>query len=232
MLFKIDPKVLENYPQAEIGYLIAQVSVKKSDSHVEELKKTLGNHLEQQGINATNFAAHPSIALWRNIYENDFHVKAKTYRSSIEALIRRVVLGKELWNICNVVDLYNSCSVLSLLPMGGYDLKKISGDIVIRFAEEGESFLGLGSSETITPKSNHVVYADHEKLLCFLWNHKDSKESSIDETTKDVVFFIDTFDRAHLQTTLELLEDHLRKIGGIPLAKGILNQTQPESPCF
>ena len=114
MRVSIESEVLEKYPEVEIGYLVAQVSVKKSDPFVEELKQGLEKHLHSQGVNATNFAIHPDIALWRKIYEEDFGVKAKTYRSSVEALLRRVVTGKEVWSICNIVDLYNCSSVLSL----------------------------------------------------------------------------------------------------------------------
>ena len=94
MLVGIEHEVLEKYPEAEIGYLVARVAVKKNDPFVACLKQRLESHLQDHGINATNFTAHPSISQWRKIYENDFQINAKTYRSSIEALLRRVVTGK------------------------------------------------------------------------------------------------------------------------------------------
>ncbi len=229
MLINIEGEVLEKYPEIEIGYLVAQVSVKKSDPFVESLKKCLGNHLQEQGINATNFVAHPSISLWRKIYEEDFQVNAKTYRSSIEALLRRVVTGKEIWNICNVVDLYNCCSILSLLPMGGYDLKKVSGGIAIRYAKEGESFLGIAEREKVAVRSNHVVYADDERIMCWLWNHKDSAETCIDDSSKYVLFFIDSFEHDRVQVALKQLAEYLTKIKCLPLESGILNRISPQA---
>lgn len=228
MLINIEREVLEKYPEMEIGYLVAQVSVKKSDPFVESLKERLGKHLQEQGINATNFVAHPSISLWRKIYEEDFQVKAKTYRSSIEALLRRVVTGKEIWNICNVVDLYNCCSILSLLPMGGYDLKKVSGDITIRYANEGESFLSLGEREKVAARSNHVIYADNERIMCWLWNHKDSADTCIDESSQYVLFFIDSFERDRVEIALKQLAENLTKIQCLPLETGILNRTSAQ----
>ncbi|MCI0382265.1 MAG: hypothetical protein L0207_04355 [Chlamydiae bacterium] len=224
MLISIENEVLEKYPEIEIGYVVAKVSVKKSDPFVEDLKRGLGGHLQQQGINATNFTIHPAISVWRKIYEEDFQVKAKTYRSSIEALVRRLVTGKEVWNICNVVDLYNCCSILSLLPMGGYDLNKISGDIKIRYAKDGETFLGLGEREKVEVKSNHVVYSDDKRVICWLWNHKDSAETCIDEDSECVIFFIDSFNHNQTQTALEQLTENLKKIGCVPLETGILNK--------
>jgi DNA/RNA-binding domain of Phe-tRNA-synthetase-like protein len=229
MQIGIEDRILERYPGVEIGYLTARVSVKKSDPFVENLKQGLGEHLQAQGINATTFVTHPSIALWRKIYEEDFHVKAKTYRSSIEALLRRVVTGKDVWNICNVVDLYNCCSILSLLPMGGYDLKKVSGNIEIRFAKEGEPFRSLGSKETIAAQPNHVVYADDKNVICWLWNHKDSAETCIDENSEYVIFFIDSFDQIRMQDALKNLAENLEKIGCVPLESGILNKAAPQA---
>lgn len=227
MMVRID-QILERYPDAQIGFLVARVTVKNSDPFVESLKQRLKSHLQEQGIHETNFTIHPAIALWRKIYEEDFHVKPKTYRSSVESLLRRVVTGKELWNICNVVDLYNCCSIFSLLPMGGYDLKKVSGDIEIRFGKPGETFLGLGERQKINVGPHQVVYADDERILCWLWNHKDSAETCIDEATESVLFFIDSFDFDQVQNALKQLKENLKGINCTPLESGVLNQTSPQ----
>lgn len=229
MLLSIEQEILEKYPEVEIGYLAAQVRVKKHDPFIDSLKQTLDKYLQEQNINATNFAIHPSISQWRKIYEEDFQINPKTYRSSIEALVRRIVTGKELGNICNVVDLYNCCSIVSLLPMGGYDLKKVTGDIKIRYAKEGESFSGLGAKEKLTTRSNQVVYADDKKIICWLWNHKDSVETCIDETSQYILFFMDSFDHNKVVFALLDLEKNLEKIQGSCLEKGILNRDSPQA---
>ena len=229
MFINIENEILEKYPQTEIAYLVAKVSVKKVDPFVENLKLSLKKHVENQGINATNFIIHPNISTWRKIYEEDFCVKPKTYRSSLEALLKRVVSDKKIWNISNIVDLYNCCSILSLLPMGGYDLSKISGDIKIRFAKEKEPFIGLGERMKIEAKSNHVVYTDNQQIICWLWNHKDAAETCIDENTKYVVFFIDSFDHNHAQSALNLLSEMLEKIQCTPIQSGILNKSSPSA---
>jgi DNA/RNA-binding domain of Phe-tRNA-synthetase-like protein len=228
MLVRIDNEVLKKYPDVEIGYLVARVSVKKEDPFVANLKQGLGKHLQDLGINATNFAIHPSISLWRKIYEDDFQVKAKTYRSSIEALLRRVVTGKEVWNICNVVDLYNCCSLYSLLPMGGYDIHKVKGDIAIRYAKEGETFLPLGDWQPIETKPHHIVYADDQRVICWLWNHKDSADTCIDEQSEYVIFFIDAFDHEKMQMAIKHLAQNLECIQGAAIESGILNRSCPE----
>ena len=66
------------------------------------------------------------------------------YRGSSEALLRRVIAGKGLPRINAVVDLINLVSVESRLPIGLYDLKHVSGDIVFRAGRAGETYKGIG----------------------------------------------------------------------------------------
>lgn len=221
----LDEKILKKYPNTAIGYLIAEVTVKQSDLYVENLKTELRKHLEDEGINPTTFVLHPDLKVWREIYEKDFGVKAKTFRSSIEALLKRVLTGKEIWNINSIVDLYNCCSVLSLLPMGGYDLDKIMGDIQVRYGQENERFLGLGTKEETEVKSNHVVYSDQQRIFCWLWNHKDAHETCIDENSKRVIFFIDSFDSERADKSLEMVEKHFYNVHCQPITKGVLNKS-------
>jgi DNA/RNA-binding domain of Phe-tRNA-synthetase-like protein len=224
MRIHIEKAILDKYPETAIGYLVATVNVCPSDPFVEALKTQLGPFLKEQGLDATQFVTHPSLSIWREIYEEDFHVKAKTYRSSLEALVRRILTDKPIWNICNIVDLYNCCSVLSLLPMGGYDLDKVSKDIYIRYAKEGETFLGLGERRPVATQPDQVVYADADRVMCWLWNHKDAEDTCITEDTKRVLFFIDSFDKNKTKAALELLAENLKKINCIPLEQGILDK--------
>jgi len=66
------------------------------------------------------------------------------YRGSAEALLRRVIAGKGLPRISNVVDVINLVSVESRLPVGLYDLAHVQGDIVFRAGRAGESYKGIG----------------------------------------------------------------------------------------
>ena len=52
------------------------------------------------------------------------------YRPSSEAMIRRIIKNKMIYRINNLVDLGNITSARYHIPMGIYDIKKISGDIL------------------------------------------------------------------------------------------------------
>lgn len=66
------------------------------------------------------------------------------YRGSAEALLRRVIAGKGLPRINNVVDLINLESMESRLPVGLYDLAHVQGDILFRAGRASETYKGIG----------------------------------------------------------------------------------------
>jgi len=228
MKLTIDQHILDTYPKTTIAYVIANITVKDSDSHVNQIKNDLAHILRNMNINSGNYGSHPNIAGWRNIFKT-FNVN-KSYRSSVEALVKRVASGHNMWNISSMVDFYNSCSVMTMIPMGGYDLNTIKGDITLRYGKSNDIFNALGIDATITVEPNHIVYSDEEKIICWLWNYKDSKFSSITKNTTKAIFFLDSaFDLSvcSMDKAIAILEDILVKMGAEILKDGILNQECP-----
>jgi DNA/RNA-binding domain of Phe-tRNA-synthetase-like protein len=66
------------------------------------------------------------------------------YRGSAEALLRRLIAGKGLPRINNVVDVINLVSVESRLPIGLYDLAHVEGPVEFRAGRAGETYKGIG----------------------------------------------------------------------------------------
>src|ERR1019366_4225269 len=66
------------------------------------------------------------------------------YRPSSEALLRRVVQGKGLYRVSNVVDIGNLGSVETAWPYGCYDRERIEPPIVLRHGAPGERYEGIG----------------------------------------------------------------------------------------
>lgn len=230
MKITISSSVLNFYPKTCIGYLIAEVKVESEHKYVNDLKLNLEKYIDKLEITNTNFTTHQDIIRWQQIYRKDFCVKPSNFRSSIESLLRRILRGKGIWNISSIVDLYNCCSLHNLLPMGAYDLKKINGEIQLRYGKENEVFLPLGSEEIIPVHERHIVYADAEKILCWLWNHKDSRLSSIDTNTQDAIFFVDAAfhpQTSSVQNAINSLSYHLEQIGCRPGISGILDAQVP-----
>jgi DNA/RNA-binding domain of Phe-tRNA-synthetase-like protein len=66
------------------------------------------------------------------------------YRGSAEALLRRIIAGKGLPRINNLVDVINLVSAESRLPIGLYDLAHVEGPIEFRAGRSGETYKGIG----------------------------------------------------------------------------------------
>jgi lysyl-tRNA synthetase class 2 len=232
MLFKICQEVLNKYPQTEIGYLIAEIDVKKTDDYTQMLKDCLSNVLIENNLNSQNYALNPQISGWRSVFK-DFGISNKSsQKSSVEALLKRIVSGSKMWSVSNAVDVYNCFSVLSLIPMGAYDLEKIKGDIVVRYGKKGELFEPLGSSDNVTVDDKHVIYSDDEKVLCWLWNYRDSKHSSLGDTTKKAIYLLDTAFTMNHMTMKEAVQSFgecLTKIGSKVMSTGILSKENPQT---
>jgi len=88
----------------------------------------------------------PGLQEARNLYKS-FGMDPSRHRPSSEALLRRVLKGKDLYRISNVVDSCNLASLEFLLPVGMYDLAKVSGDVVLRTGRDGEQYPGIRKGE-------------------------------------------------------------------------------------
>jgi DNA/RNA-binding domain of Phe-tRNA-synthetase-like protein len=69
------------------------------------------------------------------------------YRLSAEALLRRIVSGKGLYSISNVVDQLNLVSISSGFSIGGYDSDQIQGEIKFGIGQPDEPYSGIGRGE-------------------------------------------------------------------------------------
>lgn len=84
----------------------------------------------------------PGLQEARDLYKS-FGMDPSRHRPSSEALLRRVLKGKDLYRISNVVDSCNLASLEFLLPVGMYDLAKVTGDVVLRTGRDGEQYPGI-----------------------------------------------------------------------------------------
>jgi len=69
------------------------------------------------------------------------------YRGSNEALVRRIVQGKELYRVNTVVDINNLISLETLQSAGTFDLDQIQPPVTFHAGRPSESYLGIGRGE-------------------------------------------------------------------------------------
>jgi DNA/RNA-binding domain of Phe-tRNA-synthetase-like protein len=85
-----------------------------------------------------------SIAATRRVYKACGKDPSR-YRPASEQLIRRMLQGKELYQIDTLVDLVNLASIVFGYSIGGFDASKFVGDtLTLGIGREGEPYEGIG----------------------------------------------------------------------------------------
>ncbi|HEX5433856.1 MAG TPA: phenylalanine--tRNA ligase beta subunit-related protein [Candidatus Angelobacter sp.] len=152
----INSELKQLLPELALGCVQAQVKV---EQHSESLWQEIDIHLVQLAArhNGVEIGAIPQIAAMRSAYKA-LGKDPSRYRGSAEALLRRVLSGKGLYHVNNVVDINNLVSLKSLLPAGSYDLGNVTARIELRIGHAGESYKGIGKDEINI--ENLPVFAD------------------------------------------------------------------------
>lgn len=193
-------------PELALGCVQAQVKVEK---HSEPLWAEIERHVAQlaASVKPDSLNSIPQIAAMRSAYK----VMGKDpsrYRGSAEALLRRVLSGKGLYRVDNVVDINNLISLKSLLPAGSYDLGNVSPPIELRIGAAGESYKGIGKNEINIEYL--PVFADSNGP--FGSPTSDSERAMIRLESSNVLMVIFSFSGPHdLERWTEAASDLLRR---------------------
>lgn len=103
----------------------------------------LGEHFRQT-LTTESLKEIPSIAATRRVYRACGKDPSR-YRPAAEALIRRMLQGKSLYQIDTLVDLVNVASIAFGYSIGGFDADKFMGDtLTLGIGREGEPYEGIG----------------------------------------------------------------------------------------
>ena len=113
-------------------------------------------------------------------------VDPSKYRPSSEALLRRVVQGKGLYRVSNLVDIGNLGSIETGWPYGCYDRLRVAPPIVLRQGAPGEAYEGIG--KRMWHLEGRPVLADTQGP--FGSPISDSTRSMIAESARDVLVVI------------------------------------------
>ncbi len=112
----------------------------------EELWKeieALGSKFREE-LTTESLKEMTSIAATRRVYKLCGKDPSR-YRPASEALIRRVLQGKELYQRDTLVDLINLASIAFGYSIGGFDADKFVGDtLTLGIGREGEPYEGIG----------------------------------------------------------------------------------------
>ncbi len=187
IVLTIAPEVKAKIPGVAVGWLTAVVRNSQHDEALWwEIEATVNCF---KNVTMETARRMPPIKALRDAYRalgND----PTRYRGSNEALVRRIVQGKELYRVNPVVDINNLISLNTLHSAGTFDLDRVQPPIIFRVGQAGEIYSGIGRGEIKI--EGLPVFAD--QLGPFGSTTSDSERTMVQLETTRIMMVVISFE--------------------------------------
>ncbi|UTW58570.1 hypothetical protein KFE96_17390 [Kordiimonas sp. SCSIO 12603] len=202
MQLHIDPIFSQKNLPIHMGILDYSVEVKTSGPALIHTMED-GAEVRMQELLGEAASADPVINAVRTAFKT-LGKDPSRYRPSSEALTRRVLAGKNLYLVNNIVDCGNLVSLMTGVPVGCYDADKISGDITLRKGHEGESYPSV-SKGNINIENLPLLADDNGS---FGTPFSDSARTAITPETTKLLFVLYgiNIDVEHIEAAAEIAD--------------------------
>lgn len=227
----IKDEIFDEFPESVLGVVILHnIDNAQNRAEITELLRQAEATLSEI-FGSIPVIEHPYIATWREAYRK-FGAKPKDYPSSVENLSRRVLNGATIGHINNLVSLYNTISLRHILPVGGEDLDKIVGDVLLTRASNDEPavFL-LGEKEARPPRAGEIIYKDEIGAICRRWNWKEADRTKLTQETQNAFLVIESLPpvpRDTVETAIHELADLVNQYCGGTVSIAFLDKNNRE----
>jgi len=199
-------------PGVRLGALEGDgVRVVAVDPVLAQLMDEVCNRIRRQFTVETLAESGPIRAVRAMFREWD--MDPSKYRPASEALSRRVVQGKGLYRVSNIVDISNLGSIETGWPYGCYDRSRIGEPIVFRHGAAGERYEGIGKQTWHL--EGRPVLADPAGP--FGSPISDSTRSMITDSARDILVVIyapAAAPEASLEKAIAVLAERLTQYAG------------------
>jgi DNA/RNA-binding domain of Phe-tRNA-synthetase-like protein len=205
-------ELLEKLPSIRLGCIQCNVEVLPSDDKIKGLSKEIITQVKSE-LTVETISQKPTIKSTKEAYRK-LGKDPSRYRPSAEALTRRIVKGKGLYNVNNVVDLLNLVSLESGFSIGGYDVNTIKGPIEFGIGRPDEPYQAIGRGELNI--ENLSLFRD--ATGAFGSPTSDSIRTMVtDQTTSFLMIIIDFNTHGNLMHFIEKSVDLLGKYASVRL---------------
>ena len=188
MSLKIDSKLKTRFPDLTVLTLrIKGVQIQKRGAELEKFKVEVMRQVRND-YNLDSVKDHPTFRAYRDFFWS-IKIDPTKIRPAAEALIRRILAGKPLPSINTLVDAYNLASIKTRIALATFDADKLEGDLLMRFAEEGEQFYGIGMKKPLILKGGEIVVSDDKKLIA-VYPYRDADNTKVTEETENIMMLV------------------------------------------
>ena len=175
-------------PEINLGLISADVVFEKEN---QVLQDAINEEIQRiSEIKIENVKNIPQIKSSREAYKALGKEPAR-YRLSAEALHRRIIKGKALYQISNLVDTINLASVKTGYSIGGYDEAMIEGDVIFDLGKKDEDYEAIGRGKMNI--ENLPVFRDEKSA--FGSPTSDSLRTMITKKTSEIFLIVINFGR-------------------------------------
>jgi len=190
IVYSIDDEVFRLFPDFIRGVLVARdVENQPSPDELVNLMRQEEDNL-REALHGQEISEHPLIHNWREAFRS-LGIKPSEFRSSIEALARRVANGNQLPSINALVDIGNIISLRYLTPAGGHALDHVRSEITLRPASGDEVFVPFGSDTPEHPEPGEIIFAEGNAVLTRRWVWRQSNHTLTESGTRFIEFNLD-----------------------------------------
>ena len=190
IVYSIDSEVFRLFPDFIRGVLVVRdVENCQSPDELVALMRQEEDNLREVFIGQV-IADHPLIHNWREAFRST-GIKPSEFRSSIEAMARRVANGNQLPSINALVDIGNIISLRYLIPAGGHALDHVKTEIALRPATGDEVFVPFGSEIPEHPEPDEIIFAEGNAVLTRRWVWRQSNHTLTEMGTRFIEFNLD-----------------------------------------
>jgi len=198
MEIKIHKELKEKSPQLMLGCILADITYKEHDELLWSRIETFCDAFEKDH-EVKEIATFYNVDASRKAYRACGKDPAR-YRLSSESLLRRVLKGKGLYKVNNIVDINNYLSLKYHYSIGTYDTQTLKEPVEFRIGIKDEPYAGIGRGDLNV--ENLPILADKESG--FGSSTSDSERTMIRENTKQILMNIISFGgKSDLEQSME-----------------------------
>jgi DNA/RNA-binding domain of Phe-tRNA-synthetase-like protein len=188
----VSPELQNSFAGLRVVELkIGNLRITRSNPALEAFKKEKQDEIRRKIAKLDEVKDLPVVRAYRDFYWKVGIDPTKT-RPAGEALLRRILGGKDLPTINTLVDSYNLASAETCIAIAAFDLDLVHPEsLLMRRAKSGEKFLGIGMKSEIELNGVEVVIEDlSSKKLIAVYPYRDSEESKVSENSHEVLMMM------------------------------------------
>jgi DNA/RNA-binding domain of Phe-tRNA-synthetase-like protein len=185
---EIDEALQDRFPGLAAQIIrFHDVSVKRENSELEEYKLDVYKDTQNKW-EVEKLRDDPEFRAYRDFFWK-LGIDPTKNRPAAEALIRRVLRDRPIPKINTWVDAYNLVSITTAVPIASFDSDLLEGNLLMREAKTGETFLGIAMDKPVVLSGGEAVIQDDKRLVA-IYPYRDADYSKVSQDTKNVLMLM------------------------------------------